>query len=101
MAYTISQGTNVIVANSGVPVVAIPAGVNGGIITNPYSAADQNVGTVPEPLYINPIGSATLNANYTTFALQPGESWNVIPGQTTPTSVNATTGGHAFTAIYW
>ena len=100
MAYTISQGLNTTIPTGGSPVAVIPAGVNGGIITNPYSATDQNVGTV-EPLYINPIGNATLNGNNQTFALQPGESWNIIPGQTTATTANAATGGHAFTAIYW
>ena len=100
MAAVINPGLSIVVATSGSPVPVIPAGASGGLITNPYAAEDQNLVSV-EPLYVNAAGNATLNGNNTTFALQPGESWNVIPGQTTITTVNAATGGHAFSAIWW
>ena len=100
MAVTPTPGTVTVVAAGGTPVVVIPAGINGGIITNPLLASDQSVSSA-EPLYVNPISNAALHGYGTTFALQPGQSWDVIPGQTTQTTVNATTGGHTFTAVYW
>lgn len=100
MAATVYLGLATTVPISGTPVAVIPASVSGGIITNPYAADDQNLGST-EVLYVSPIGNASLNGNNETFALQPGESWNVIPGQVTVTTVNAASGGHAFSAIYW
>ena len=88
------------VASGGTAVIVIAGGPNGGIITNPYTAADQGIANT-EPLYVNPVGTATTNGNETTFALQPGQSWTAIPGQTTATSVNAATNGHKFSAISW
>lgn len=90
-----------IIAN-GVPVVVFLGGPNGGVITNPSSPDDQNIGGGQlENLYVDPVGDATLIGNGTTFSLQPGMSWSVIPGQTTRTSVNAATGGHRFSAVSW
>jgi hypothetical protein len=100
MAVTPVAGTNVAVASSDTPVPVIPANAAGGIITNPLSATDQGIGAA-EPLYINPVTDPTLQGNGTTFALAPGQSWEVIPGQTTVTKANAATAGHKFTAIYW
>lgn len=88
------------VTTGGTAVTAIPASPNGGFITNPLTAADQGLGGT-EPLYINPVTAATLNANGTTIALAPGQTWQIIPGQTTVTSVNATSSGHKFTAVFW
>lgn len=88
------------VASGGTAVIVFAGGPNGGIITNPYTATDQGISNT-EPLYVDPVGSATTNGNGTTFALQPGQSWTAIPGQTTQTSVNAATGGHKFAAISW
>lgn len=93
------QGVTAIVTG-GVALNAIPAGVAGGVITNPLIPFDQGLGAA-EVLYINPVGSAALEANGSTFALQPGQSWNVIPGQLTPTSVNAASAGHKYSAVYW
>lgn len=87
------------VAVGGTPVVAIVGGPNGGMIVNPYTDADQ--GIPAEALYVDPVGAASLNGNGTTFSLQPGQSWSVIPGQTTTTSVNAQTGGHKFSVVSW
>ena len=101
MAVTPTPGTNVVITSGGVSVVAIPANPNGGYITNPLSAADQNLGS-SEPLYIDPTGAnPTLGAYGSTFALQPGQTWQIIPGQSTTTKANATTSGHRFTAVYY
>lgn len=95
-------GLNSVVSTGGVPVVAVPAGANGGVITNPYSNTDQGISpTDAEPLYVNPVGNASLQGNGTTFALYPGQSWTIIPGQTTSTTVNATSSGHKFSVVYW
>lgn len=88
------------VAVGGTPVIAVVGGPNGGIITNPYTEADQGISPT-EALYINPVDGATLNGNGNTFSLQPGQSWEVIAGQTTNTSVNAATGGHKFSVVNW
>jgi hypothetical protein len=50
-------------------------------------------------MYVDPVGAAGTQANGTTFAIYPGESWTLIPGQTTPTSVNAPTSGHKFSGV--
>lgn len=99
-AYTPIAGVNHIVATGGVAVTAISIGPNGGVITNPLLATDQGIVTA-EVLYVNPVTAATTTANGTTFALQPGQSWTVIPGQSTNTSVNAATSGHEFSVVSW
>lgn len=93
MAVTPIIGTNVTVPTGGVAVQVIPANPAGGIVTNPFDAI--------EPLFIDPVGTASTTAGGTTFALQPGQDWTVIGGQTTPTTVNALTNGHPFSAVYW
>jgi hypothetical protein len=100
MAVTVTPGKAAVVTQAGVAVEAIPPNINGGIITNPLSAADQGVGAA-EPLYVNPINQATTSANNTTFALQPGGTWTVIPGQSSSTFVNAASAGHKFSVVYW
>ena len=103
-AVTVQPGTNSTVSVAGTAIEAVPVNPNGGIITNPLTAADQGLtgaGAVAEPLYINPIGAAALAGNGSTFALAPGQSWIVIPGQTTPTSANAATAGHKFSVVFW
>jgi hypothetical protein len=101
MAVTPVSGVNTFITTGGTGVIAIPGNPNGGYITNPLIATDQGIGAV-ETLYIDPVGSAAiLHANGTVFALQPGQTWSVIPGQTTPTYVNAITAGHKFSAVSW
>lgn len=73
---------------------------NGGFITNPASAADQGL-AVAETLYIDPVGAAGVEANGTTFALAPGQTWSLVAGQTTKTSVNAASSGHKFSAVVY
>ncbi len=87
-------------ATSGIPSNAISANQSGGYIVNPISAADQGLGA-PEVLYVNQVGPATVVANGTTIALQPGQSYTVIPQTTTPVSVAALSGNHKFTAVMW
>ena len=92
---------NYSVSASGVSTPVIPAGPNGGIITNPVYATDQGISTA-EILYVDPTGAApTLYANNTTFELLPGQTWTVIPGQISITNVTANTAGHKFSATWW
>lgn len=86
-------GTNSVVAAGGTAVQAAPANVNGGFITNPASAT--------ETLFVDPVGAAGLAASGTTFGLAPGQSWSLIPGQTTPTTVNAASDGHEFSVVVY
>jgi hypothetical protein len=89
-----------VVTTGGTPVLAAPGNVNGGFITNPVAAADQGLATA-EPIYVSPVGAASLEGNGTTFRIDPGGTWEMIPGQTTPTSVNAASNGHAFSVVYY
>lgn len=84
----------------GTSVIAALAAPNGGFITNPASAADQGLADA-ETLYVDPVGAAGLEANGTTFALAPGQSWSLIPGQTTQTSVNAASSGHKYSVVVY
>jgi hypothetical protein len=81
------------VVTGGQAVTAIPANPNGGLIMNPLESGEN--------LYVNPVGTASVNAGGANFEIPPGGVWNVIPGQTTPTSVNAPSNNHTFSAIYW
>ena len=99
MSVTPNPGLSTVVAVGGNPVVATPVNIYGGIITNPQSAADQ--GVTPEVRYVNPVGNATLFGNNANFVLQPGQSWNCIPGQTTQTTVTAASSGHKFSCVWW
>jgi D-lyxose ketol-isomerase len=72
----------------------------GGYIVNPLSAVDQGL-TIPEPLYVDQVNSATTNAFKTTIALQPGQSYTIIPNTTTYVSVASTSASHRFTAVMW
>jgi hypothetical protein len=87
-------------ATAGTPVNAIDVNQSGGYIVNPASATDQGIATA-EVLYVNQVTSATLQANQTTLALQPGQSYNVIPSTTTPVSVASASANHKFTAVMW
>jgi hypothetical protein len=100
MSVTPTAGLISNIVTGGIAVNAIGALPNGGFITNPVDAADQGL-AVAEVLYVDPVGAAGLAANGTTFALYPGQSWPIIPGQTTPTSVNAASSGHKFSVVSW
>lgn len=91
------------VTTGGTSVIVVSGGPNGGFITNPASATDQGLGSA-EDLIVNPVGAAAdptggAAINGTNFRLSPGQTWNIIPGQTTQTSVNAASSGHKFSAV--
>lgn len=100
MSVTPIAGLTSVVAVGGTPVIVFAGNPNGGVITNPSSATDQGLNGA-ENLYVNPVGAAGLEGNGTTFALTPGQSWTVIPNQTTTTTVNAPSSGHEFSAVSW
>lgn len=103
-AVIVQPGKSTTVAAAGTPVEVIPVNPNGGIITNPLSAADQGnlePDALAEFLYVNPIDDATTVAQGETFALAPGQSWVAIPGQVTRTTVNSRFAGHRFSAVHW
>lgn len=84
-------GENSVVATGGIAVVAAGPNPNGGFITNPAGASAS--------LFVNPVTDATLTAGGTNFELRPGQNWDLIPGQTTPTSVNAADDAHVFCIV--
>jgi hypothetical protein len=95
------QGLSVVTsATAGTPVDAIAANQSGGYITNPLLAADQGLPSA-EPLYVDQVVPATTQANGTTLALEPGQTYMVIPGTTTTVSVAAASASHKFTAVMW
>lgn len=87
-------------ATPGVAVSAIAPNMSGGYIVNPLLPADQGLATA-EALYVNQAASAVLNANGTTVALQPGQSYTVIPQTTTPVTVASASANHKFTSVQW
>ena len=87
-------------ASAGVSVNAIAPNQYGGYIVNPYSAADQGLATA-EVLYVDQVGPSDTQANGTTIALQPGQSYTVIPNTTTPVSVASLSPSHKFTSVQW
>lgn len=92
------------IVTGGVAVEAVPVNPAGGILQNPYTAADQGGVDPPEILYVDPVnspGSTPGSGNGTCFAIYPGQTWEVIPGQTTPTRMNAATSGHKVSGVYW
>jgi len=104
MPVTPIAGANSVIAVGGTAVIAVNAnsnGVNGGYIVNPLTTTDQGVSPV-EVLIVDPTGVAPgSNANGTAIALQPGQSFPLIPGQTTAVQVNAATTGHKFTCVIY
>jgi hypothetical protein len=87
-------------ATPGIPVNAIASNQSGGYIVNPLSAADQGL-TSAEILFVNQVAPSDVQANGTTIALQPGQSYTVIPNTTTPVSVASLSANHKFTAVQW
>lgn len=91
----IYPGATSVVATGGTAVIAVYGEFMGGTITNPAAAADQGI-PAAEDLYVSIAGMAGLVETSTTVALQPGQSFQFAPGQTTQVSVNAVTSGHKF-----
>jgi hypothetical protein len=96
------QGLSTFIVSGGNSVPAAGPNPNGGYITNPLLPADQGI-SAAESLLVDPVGNcggASLPAAFgTVVAIQPGQTWDLIPGQTTPTYVNAQTSGHKFTVV--
>lgn len=84
----------------GVGVLAISPNQSGGYIVNPLSASDQGL-SAAEVLYVDQVSTATPVANGSTIALQPGQSYTVIPGTTTGVTVASASANHKFTAVMW
>ena len=87
----------------GTAAIAVPSNPKGGFILNPTDPADQGL-AVAENLYVSPVaapGSAPGDGNGTTFPISPGGIWQIIPGQTTTTWVNAASNGHKFSVVYY
>ena len=78
--------------------VALFGPMVGGIVTNPFTAADQGIAAVEE-LYVSIVGAAGLQASDTTYSLDPGQSFVVPAGLASNVSVNARTAGHRFSAV--
>jgi hypothetical protein len=87
-------------STAGLAVNAIAANQTGGYIVNPLLAADQGLATA-EVLYVDQVTNAGVVANGTTIALEPGQSYTVIPNTTTPVSVASQSANHKFTAVQW
>jgi hypothetical protein len=87
-------------ATPGVPTNAIAPNQSGGYIVNPLAPADQGLAAA-EVLYVSQVGAADTSANNVTVALQPGQSYTVIPNTTTPVSVASNSASHQFTAVQW
>lgn len=81
-------------------IVAIPANQAGGYIVNPLDAADQGL-TNSEVLYVDQVGPAKTQANGTTIALQPGQSYAIVPFTLTPVTAASNSASHKFTAVCW
>jgi hypothetical protein len=100
MAIPVAGSSVVTSATPGTAVIAIAANQAGGYIVNPFDPADQGLSTA-EPLYVDQVGNAVLQANGTTIALQPGQSYTIIPNTTTPVTVASASASHKFTAVMW
>jgi hypothetical protein len=87
-------------AVAGQPINAISPNVSGGFIVNPLDPKDQGLANA-EPLFVSQAGPATTTANDTTLALQPGQSYSVVPGTTTGVSVASLSASHKFTSVQW
>jgi hypothetical protein len=87
-------------STAGQPVAAIDINQAGGYITNPTNPGDQGLGE-SEVLYVNQVGPATLQANGTTIALQPGQTYSIIPYTQSQVSVASNSANHKFTAVQW
>jgi D-lyxose ketol-isomerase len=84
----------------GQSIPAIDVNMAGGYIVNPLAASDQGLATA-EPLFINQVTSATTAANGTTIALQPGQSYTIIPNTISQVAVASVSASHKFTSVCW
>jgi hypothetical protein len=93
-----------VVATGGVAVIAVTGSVNGGWISNPPSAAAQNLSET-ENLYVDMVsapGATDATGNGTTQILVPGQSFTIPPlALGHYVYVNAATSGHRFSGEVW
>jgi hypothetical protein len=83
----------------GTAVVALSGAVTGFYIVNPATAADQ--GVTVEPLFVDPVNTATVVGNGTNSSIAAGNSYSGVPSSSATISVNAATAGHKFTCVRW
>ena len=95
---TVLKGAIAVVPIGGTAVTPIYAGVLGGMIFNPMLAEDQGLAAA-ETLWVDVTRDASLGTTSTSFPIQPGGFFEVIPGQTTNISVNAASSGHRFSVF--
>ncbi len=95
---SLTQGAITSVPVGGISVIAVYGGVQGAIIWNPATAADQGIRGA-ELLYLDPTGPAKLFDNEACVALFPGQFYIVPPGDSTNVWVNAATSGHKFSCV--
>jgi hypothetical protein len=88
------------VTTGGTAVIAMAGPDNGFYIVNPLTLGDQGIAAA-EPLFVDPVGTATTAGFGTNTAIAPGNSYSGIPGATGNISVNAATSGHRFTCVRW
>lgn len=97
---TLYKGAQSSIRVGGTPETVMFGPVQGGIITNPSTPAEQGLSDV-EVLFVDVVGPADTKETATTLVLQPGQSYFVTPGQSTNVSVNAVSTGHRFTAVVY
>ena len=94
----VGNATAIVTGGTALNIITGP--INGCYITNPLSAADENIATA-ENAYLNPVTTATTAGRGSTVTLAPGQSYNCVPGQTTNLSFVAATTAHALTVVKW
>lgn len=95
-AATMVAATTTTITTGGTSQTLFTAGTvtNGGFVTNPAAASGGEV------LCVNPVGTAaTVTASGATFCLAAGQTFAIPAGITNAVTVNATTTGHAFSAV--
>lgn len=97
-AVTVYPGAASQIRVAGEAVIAIYAGAQTAIITNPATATDQGL-LIPENLYVDLINPAALAETATTTVLVPGQTFVVPAGTTENVTVNAASAGHKFTVV--
>lgn len=91
------------IATGGTSVVVASGPISGGYIANPASDAAQ--GVTAENLYVDPVGdpgATDADANGTTTALVPGQSYSIPPLPAgSSLRANAASSGHKFTVVLY
>lgn len=95
ITFTAAGGIVTTVTTGGTAVVPFAANsiVHGARIINPSTAT--------EPLFVNMLTAATLVVGGGNELIPPGGTWTAPGPMAGSVSVNATTSGHAFSAVRW